>query len=404
MAEANVVVSVLDPDKLMSATYSPYGFAATKLKLYRYTSEALARAATSASPGGTLVTTFALVASDTPPSDPDIAGPFRYGIYDSSMAAGSWYTYFFEDAAGSSRSPMSTPWEGDNQPSWALRDILVEVGSVMGDSILKGVCGTNATASDVICEPLFKSTVRDARMYEQWWLLCSYNADSEGAAPEGEEALIASVNTTTGTATLERALTAAVTANDLVLISAYLQPSSLIKAINRARERMKLVVTHDIPLEKTRNKYPAPFGVRTEADVLDVRGVVVDKAGSDMEWEFEMAYRIEFDGRQGWLYIDEYPGLSSVARVRMERSYRDIEGDMLTMASTTSAPIEWLRAVAAFAAAEALLEQDPEVPEFRDMVNRLREDADRATGANAPQIVRRVKANTVQPIGPRFRY
>lgn len=404
MAEANVVVPVPDPDKLMSATYSPYGFAAAYLKVYRYSSEALARAATSASPGGTLVATFTLVDSDTAPSDPDIAGPFRYGVYDSGMAAGSWYAYFFENAAGDTRSPMSSPWEGDNAPAWALRDVILEVGSVMGDSILKGTCATNATANLVICDSIFKSTVRDARMYEKWWLLCSYNADSEGSAPEGEEALIDSVNTASGTATLERSLSAAVTASDVILISAYLQPTSLIKAINRARERMKQVVVHDIPLDKTRNKYPVPFGVRSEADVIDVRGVVVDKVGSDLEWEFELSYRIEFDGRQGWLHIDEYPGVSNVARVRMERSYRDIEGDMLTMGATTSAPIEWLRPVAAFAAAETLLEQDPEAQEFQAMVNRFREEASRATGANAPQIVRRVKANSAQHIGPRFRY
>lgn len=404
MAEANVVVPVPDPDKLMSATYSPYGFAATKLKVYRYTTEALARAATSASPGGTLVATFTLVDSDTAPSDPDIAGPFRYGVYDSSMAAGSWYAYFFEDSGGSNRSPMSSPWEGDNAPTWALRDVILEVGSVMGDSILKGTCATNATANLVICESIFKSTVRDARMYEKWWLLCSYDADGAAAAPEGEEALIDTVNTTTGTATLERSLTAAVTASDLILISAYLQPSSLIRAINRARERMKQVVVHDIPLDKTRNKYPVPFGVRTEADVIDVRGVVVDKAGSDMEWEFEMDYRIEFDGRQGWLYIDEFPGASNVARLRMERSYRDIEGDLLVMGDTTTAPIEWLRPVAAYAAAEALLEQDPEVPEFQNMLSRFREEVGRASGANAPRIVRRVKTNSAQHIGPRFRY
>ena len=113
----------------MSATTSQYAFAAASIKLYRYTSEALARAATALVPGGSLVTTFTLVASTTAPEDPDIAGPYRFGYYDASQGSGSWYRYFFQDAGGTNKSPMSDPWEADNRPSWVDRSRARSCGS-----------------------------------------------------------------------------------------------------------------------------------------------------------------------------------------------------------------------------------------------------------------------------------
>lgn len=401
MAEANVVVTVPDPDKLMSATTSPYAFAAAEIKLYRYTTEALARAATSASPGGTLVTTFTLVASTTAVADPDISGPFRFGTYDASQGAGSWYRYYFQSSGGGSLSPMSDPWEADNRPSWALRDVLFEVGSAMGESVIKGTADTNATANLVDCDALFKTVFADARFYEGWHLLCSYDAGGAAAAPEGEEARIDSVDVSTGIATLERALSAAVTSNDIILLSAFISFGAMIRAINRARERMKMLVTHDIALTKNENRYPAPYGVKSESDIVDARGVVVDSAtNSNREYEFEMDIRVEFDGFRGWVYVDsDYP-MSSVLRLRLERSYRDIEGQLLLMADTTQAPIEWLRPVACFAIAELLVEEDPENLEFKEMKGRWQMEAERASGAYAPEILRKIRRHSPTVPGP----
>ena len=401
MAEANVSLTVVDPDKLMSATTSPYGFAAASIKLYRYTTEALARAATSASPGGTLATTFTLVASTTTPADPDIAGPYRFGYYDSSQGAGSWYRYFIQDSGGSNLSPMSDPWEADNRPTWKLRDILFEVGSAMGESVLKGVAASNSTAGLVDCDPLFKTTFQDARFHEGWWLLCSEDQAGASAAPEGEEGRIDSVAVSTGIATLERDLSAAVTTGDTILISAFTSFASMIRAINRARERMKMLVTHDIALTKNENKYPAPYGVRSESDIIDAVGVMVDPATySNRETEYEIPIRIEFDGFRGWIYVDADIPLSSILRVRMERSYRDVEGNLTLMADSTQAPIEWLRPAAAYAISEMLADDDPDNAAFGQMVGRWREEASRASGAYAPEIVRKIRRRSPTLPGP----
>lgn len=400
MAEANVVVTLTDPDKYRSATTSPYGFAATKINLYRYATEAAARADTNGS-GGALVATFTLVATTTEPSDPNIAGPYRYGTYDASQVASTWYRYLLTD--DSSASPLSEPWDADNRPSWALRDILFEVGDMMGQSVLKGTAATNVTANLVICTSLFKSAARDARFYENWWLGCSYDAGGAGGAPEGEEALVASVDTSTGTATLDRDLSAAVTASDIVLLSAYMRPSAMVRAINRARERMKMIVTHDIALTRHENRYPVPYGVRAEADVFDVLGVFVDGAtNSNRQEEFRLDYRVEFDGYQGWILLDEYPGISNVARLRLERSYRDVEGNLTAMGDTTMAPIEWMRPVGALACVEALLEDDPTEATFQQMRDRFEREAMRASAMYAPQITRRMRKRQPQLSGPRW--
>lgn len=401
MAEANVTVAIADPDKLMSATTSPYGFAAASIKLYRYTTEALARAATSASPGGTLVTTFTLVASTTAPSDPDIAGPYRFGYYDASQGAGSWYRYFLQDSGGSNLSPMSDPWEADNRPSWALRDILFELGDAMGQSVLKGTAATAVSTSVVDCDALFKTTFGDARFFEGWWLLCSYDAGGAAAAPEGQEARIDSVDISNGQATLEIALTAAVDAGDIILVSAYISFAAMIRAINRARERMSITPWTDIALTKNESRYPAPAGVRANTDILDARFIYSDPATySNREEESEANIRVDSDGYRTWIYLDGVTVYPPVLRVKTERSYRDHEGALLLMGDTTMAPIEWMRPVACLAVAELLHEEDRENAEFLEMVGKWREEAARASARYAPEITRAIRRKSPTMPGP----
>lgn len=401
MAEANVIVTVPDPDKLMSATTSPYGFAAASIKLYRYTSEALARAATSASPGGTLVTTFTLVATTTQPEDPDIAGPWRFGYYDASQGSGSWYRYFLQDAGGSNLSPMSTPWEADNRPSWALRDLLYEIGQVLGNSIMKGTAASNASADKVDCDALFKTAFQSADFFEGWWVLCSYDAGASAAAPEGEEARIDSVDIATGIATLEYALTAAVTTSDLILVSAFLQPSAMIRAINRARERMTALVWQDIALTSNENRYPAPQGVRAEGQILEARSVVFDTATySNRETEVEANIRIEQDGFRYYICLDDLDVMPPVLRIQYEKTIRDIEGELLLMGDTTEAPIEWMRAAGAFACAELLAEEDRDNAEFQQMLATAEREATRATAVYGPKITRKIRRLSPTMPGP----
>lgn len=385
MTDPNILYSVTDPDGLIAGT-SPYAnFAAAYVQVYRWSSEALARAGSTGV--GTLACTFTLIASTAERSDPDIAGPFRFGYYDASAGAGSWYRARFADSGLANFSPFSDPWEVDNAAEIALRDVIKEVGKGLGGSIDTYTAEANVTAGAIVITGLWKSTVRDAYLWTNQWVLVTQDAGGSGAAPEGEEALIASVDTGTGTATLERALTAAVTTGDTVLLSAWLQPSDIIKAINLAREKMHVPVSLDIALDAKSNRYPAPQGVRTRKDIISAFGVR-RYANSDREDLFEIDVKPVHDGLRVWLEIGENPSSTPVARIQFLRSYREIEGELALMSDTTVAPLEWLRAAAAYEAAMMLVRSDPEEPEYARILALVEPDAANARDQFGPVIDR----------------
>lgn len=391
MPAPNVFIAVDDPDALIGGT-SPYAnFAAAKIELFRYASESAARADTNGS-GGTLVTTFALVPSTTPASNPNISGPYRFGVYDDSQTVATWYRYRFVDADGTAFSPLSEPWEADNAAEWSLREILFEVGDLLGGSVVKGAAGANADASKIVCPQLWMSTRRDPRLYENWWVV-ALTGDAAG-----EECLIDSVDAATGTATLERPLGAAVDDGDEFLLSAYIQPSEMIRVINRARERMQVLATVDIALGDA-NRYPAPYGVRAVTDIIAAYGVI-QYANSEREDLFEVDFDVEFDGLQGWLTFSEAEYHTRLVRLRMVRSFRDMEGPLTSMEDTTQAPIEWLRPVAAYAIAEFLADQDPMEVEYQRLKDRFADAAREASVRFGPQIVRPAKRGAGSRVRP----
>lgn len=391
MAAVNVVVTVTDPDQLYEGSAPEAPFAVRYIQVYRYTSEDNARGDVS----GTLLDagsgyTFTLVQSSTARSDPDVAGPYRYGIYDSSQAATSWYAFRFANSALDTFSLFSDPWEADGRPTITLRDLVYEMGDLLGGTILKGTAASNADAGNVLCTSLFKSSVRDTRFYQNWHLLCSKDAGGAAAAPEGEEALIASVDTATGTATLERDFTAAVTTGDEVLISAYLSFEEIRRTINRVREKMQVKQTHDIALTQDENRYPAPWGVRAETDIIDAVIVSVYR-DSNVEMEAPTGVRVIYDGFQGWIEVD--PAVmanGNVLRLTVLRTYRDLEGNLDDWGDTTSAQLEWLRATAAFAVAEHLVRLDPMDQELQRLKGDLEQEAAMQSGRYAPEVNRRV--------------
>lgn len=385
MSAANVFVTVTDPDLLMEGSHPLAAFEAAKIQLYRYSSEANARADSS----GTLVTTFSLVASSTAASDPDIAGPYRYGVYDSSQAAGSWYRYRFADTGLANFSALSEPWESDGRPSWALRDIIFEIGQELGGSIVKGTA-TAGAVNTVTCASLFKSTRADARFYEGWDLIVSEDAGGAAAAPEGESARIDAVNTSTGVATLERDLSAAVASGDVVMASSLIDFAELIRVINRAREKMRFEAIVDIALASAEDRYPLPYGVRSDDDVLDAVGVF-QFANSNRENEYPVDYRVVFDGTRGWIEFSDFPETTPVVRLVVIRNYRDLEGELADMGDTTQAPIEWMRPAFAYAVAEHLVASDPEEPEYQRLRTMFEADARWAAAAFGPKTQRRVK-------------
>lgn len=386
MADANVTLTVSDPDRLIAGT-SPYApFVVAKIQLYRYASEANARANTSA----TLVTTFTLVASTTAVADPDIAGPYRWGYYDSSQTAASWYRYRFADTGLTEFSELSDPWEADATPAHALRDILFEVGQALGGKVKRGTASAGAL-STVTCVGLFKSSLADSRMFEGWDLIVSTDAGGAAAAPENEAAHITSVVTSTGVATLERDLSVAPASGDVFLVSALLDFEEMIRVINRAREKMVFREVIDIALAAGEDRYPAPQGVRSTTDVLEAVGVR-QYANSNREDEHEIDYRVVRQGGRFWLEFSDYPQNTPVARITMLRNYREAEGDLLLMADTTAADREWWRPVFAYAVAAELCSIDEAEPEYQRLKADWEREAATATARFAPDVQRAVRS------------
>ena len=385
MADANVVLTVTDPDRLLAGT-SPYApFTASKIQLYRYATEADARAHVSS----TLVTTFTLVAASTAPEDPNIAGPFRFGTYDSGQAISSWYRYRFADTGLTNFSDLSEPWEADGAASWTLRDIIFEVGQALGGKVKRGTASAGAV-NTLTCTALFKSTQADARYFEYWDLVVSQDAAGFAAAPENQTAHIASVNTSTGVATLERDLSTAVASGDAFMVSALLDFEEMIREINHARERMEYTEIFDIALDAATDRYPAPACVKSKADVLSAVGIT-QFSNSNREDEFDIDFRVVRHGGRHWIEFVDEPGTTPVARITALRNYREAEGDLTLMADTTEAPIEWMRPAFAFAFADYLCSIDPQDPEFQRMRSDWADKAASAAGRFGPQVQRRAR-------------
>ena len=398
MTAVNVTVPVDDPDLLREGGAPEAPFEVRYIQLYRYGSEIDARHETNETlvdTGGGF--TWELVASGTAKGEPDISGPYRYGLYDSGQTASSWYTFRYANAGLDTFSLHSEPWESDNRPSLTLRRLLVEVGSALGDSMMTGEGEENSDPGEVVCPALFESSVRDPRLYEHWWVYVL-----SGAA-EGQEAMIASVDTETGTVTLERELAAAVTEGDEIMVSCYMPVGDMIPVINRAREKMKLRSVHDIALTARHNRYPVPAGVRSETDVIDAVGVISHYNGTKQD-EFPVGYRVVFDGHQGWVEFDTGVMFqTTIARLVCLRSYRDYEGELRSLDDETLAPVEWMRPAAAHAIATHLVKMDPEYQEYQRLESELVVELRQATGQYAPNVQRRVKSGSGRGLlpGPR---
>ena len=394
MSDPNVWVPVANPDRLIAGEdrYAP--FAVAKIQLYRYATETLARAGAV----GTLVTTFTVVASSTAISE--LAGPYRYGYYDASGTHDTWYRYRFADSGLTTFSELSDPWQTGNALTWELRDLIYEVGNVMGGEVKRGTA-TAGSATTVTCTNLFKSSVRDSRWFRGFYLLIDETTDA--LAPQGEERLVASVDTSTGIATLDNDLSAVVANGDTFQIHLYASPAEMVRCINRVRERMFVLVNHEIAINEATgagNRYPVPQGIRSDNDVIDVS---VKTTFTDSDWETlnKIQYHIEFDGLQGWLELPYQP-LGHIIRVRYEKSFRELEGLLETMDDYTRAPIEWLRRAAAWEVYKMVDESEAAAGTFAKWVGMTAEEVHQLSGRYAPNIVRRLNTGQREAIGPRM--
>lgn len=384
MADTNVGLSVTDPDRLLDGTHPAAPFIVKYIQLYRWATEALGRAGSAGA--GTLVTTFTVLASTAAPADPNITGPFRYRVYDADQVAGSCYRYRFADVDVTSFSAFSDMWMVGTRAGagLALRDALYEMATPLGKSIERGTAAANTDAGLVNCSALFESSFKDAKLWEGAWLMCVKDAAGLGAAPEGEEAQIVSVDPATGIATLERDLSAAITTGDTIIVSYWLQPTELVDALNKAREKMMVLSTIDLALSVAEDRYPAPYGVRSEDDVVSAVGIR-QFTNSNREDEWPIDYRVVEESGEFFIEITENPGVSPVARLRCIRSYRDVEGALSAMGDTTNAPVAWLRAAAAYEAANVLMEGDPGEVDYQRLAALRKADMVSATERFAPK-------------------
>jgi len=393
-AESNVIVSIVDPDDLIAGTNPDAPFAVTKLQVFRFTTEALARSSVTGSDNGTLVTTFTLIASTVAVSDPNIAGPYRWGYYDSGQTNSSWYAWRYTDNTAAAYSLLSDPWQATDRPSWTVRDIIPELSTELGGTILTGTVDSAASTSVFTLAALFQSSVRASTFYQNWHVMVAYDAGGASAAPEAEDALIASVNTTSGAVTLERALSAQLAASDKIILCAFVSFAEILAAMNRAREEMQVERVIDIALTAGKNRYPAPPGVKSKSDILEILGVIGNsQTGNDREDEFDL-YALPVNvGNRVYIDTDELPGSSAVMRVRYLSSYRDMEGSFTNMASTTTCPIEWMRPAFGWEIAKHLVKIDPTVPDFQHYEALAKSEAIEATAKYAPDVVRSIRTS-----------
>lgn len=397
MSAMNVRVSPPDPD-LFIAGDSPYAaFAATKIQLYRWTTEALARAGDAGS--GTLVTTWDLIAESEEITE--AAGPFSFQVYDSGQLSTSWYRWRAANAGLSQFSQFSVPWQADNRTQPSLRELLFDIVNLLGETGESGTATAGSTTT-ATCVAAFGSSLKSDNDYRGHWFLVTYDGGGLGVAPEGEEAIIASNVASTGVVTLDHALTAAIASGDRFITSALIRPSEMVRCINRAREGMKLIASVDIATYRSETLYPAPQGVRVTTDIYEVLGVTDMGTETNGKALDPVMYEAFEDGPQIWIRLTEDAFSYPIVRIRYEVSYRDYEGELSAMSDLTAAPREWLRAAAAAECMEILTRDDPGQAEFATIQAKVDRALEVSTGRYATRMPpRKIKAPTVALIGPR---
>lgn len=394
MAIQNVRVSVTDPDLLIAGN-SPYAeFVVASIQLYRWSTEALARAGNPAA--GDLVTTWTLIASTEEQTED--AGPWSFTTYDSAAADTDWYAYRYVNAGVSLTSLFSDPWKVSRSASATLRDILWEIVCILGETGERGTATAGSTTS-VTCAAKLGSSLRANNYFKGHWLTVLTDAGGLGAVPEGEEALIASDVASTGVATLDRTLTAAIASGDVFMTSALIRPSEMIRCVNRALEGMKVLQRIDVAVHPSTDVYGAPIGTRGVTDIYEVLGV--QNYGVDTNTEGETPVHYETWSNRGQVYVKVVDPQFPLVRVVSEVSYRDMEGQMALMGDTTSAPIEWLKYAAAAECMKILVRDDGENNDFMNMKLSIDSDLAIATGRYATRMpARQAKKLRQRLVGP----
>jgi hypothetical protein len=374
MPDTNVAVTIPQPNQLIEGT-SPYApFEARFIQLYRYSSAAAARSATSVAPG-TLATTFTLKTIDQPVTETD--GPWRYAWYDSSQDSNTHYRYRLADATLALVSDLSYIWQADGRDSISLKNILLEVGSAMGGEGSRNV----ATAGDAnsVTAKAFQSTLLDVYSFRGQWLWNEAN---------GEEVRVGTIAPATGVATFDRPIVTPFTNGTVFQLHALLPPSELINIVNRVRGEMFVLTWTHIGMTGE-ELYPAPEGVYSEDDIVSA-DVAYGYSNVPRVDYVPVHVGVEFDGFRAWLRPRLGHNNYASLRVRVRRSIRDIEGDLTLPTDTTQALMNFLRPAVAWEAYRWLSEGDPDDEGFFQLTGMKRLDVTAAATRYQPHVVRAV--------------
>lgn len=403
MSESNVWVPVPDPAHVMGGDSPDVPFAATRLKLFRYTTEAAARASVTGADTGTLIKTWTLVAHTA--AITEAAGPYRYGYYDSGQVTGaspSWYRTHYSDTAGTTYSLLSDPWPAGAAPAWQVRELILETGKLLGEKNAFRATATAGTATTITCAVALKSTLKDDYYYRGGYILIDYDAGGARAAPEGEERLVDSVAASTGVATVDNDYTAAVASGDIFQLHMLASPLSILDNINRVRRRMYTIATQDYAIDQSnegRNRYPAPYGVTREDEIIDAAGVAYWN-DNKIDTSQRLPVVTEQDGNDVWLFFpDGAPAIGTV-RVRYEKSFRHIEGELSRMDDVTYADKDWLCKAAAWETYKLLDDSEQAANRFSRLTRLTADEVAVLSGRFAPSYVRPIVSARRETVGP----
>jgi hypothetical protein len=321
-------------------------------------------------------------------------GPYRYAVYDEEYQVGSWYRYDFVSQDFARWTSLSEPFEADTRRAWTLVEVLRSTARLFGEAFIESPAGGSSPTEATI--PRLVSSITDPSLLRGWSVYVA--ATPNDAPPLGEVTRLDEVDTATGQVTFATPLSAAIPLGSTVYLGAYWSWDQLIEAVNRALGEMQFVdeqifaVVPSRPLEMT-----LPWQIRSASDVLGMWAR--DKMGNEFPYAGDI--RLVY-GRP--TIVGPAPGLPFL-RVQGLRYYLDLSGPLERPSDETTAPLPWLRTLAARRLVDALLLTDPEEQELVRIGAYLDQESRRMAGFYAPDIVRpyrRGPGRTILP-GPYWR-
>lgn len=371
----NVIFTLDNPEAFWNGQHPLFPYPVRQIQLASFPSRADALSGINA----TILITFNLPPPHGPqPSDPWL-GPFRYGYYHQAQTPLTWYAYrFISDA--NDISPWSTPWSPASHRTTSIRDAAYALPRYFGDlaRVIRSasIAGASITAGE-LSDPALSP---DAFLHWYAWRLdvdspATYRIDGRSSPTT------VTVSPTTGfTGTAD------------IIISPIISYGIFIAAAASALEDMLIETRFDLPY--TEDAFDAPMGVETPADILAVEGMF-GPTPYTVNFLIEQTHplRLRLRPQQPWHYIR----LRALARA--DRVY----GPPEDLSTQYQLPSSWLNAAVAYHIATLLVDQDPEDPFARSLLERITLKYQAERGRYAPEPQRPLNPNSRRAVlpGPR---